>query len=175
MSQIRSFTVEGKRLVLYVSSCGECGVVFGVPDQFDDRRRIDGKTFYCPNGHGRIYTETDSTRLAATQAKLTATNDQLSAAIRENELTRTTLLKERTRFAKGVCPCCNRSFENVRRHMGTQHPEYPVPDAGPLWYACSCGRKFETLHGLHIHQARQRPTDWDRPNQSRYSAHLTKV
>jgi hypothetical protein len=28
------------------------------------------------------------------------------------------------RVASGVCPCCNRSFVNLRRHMKTQHPEF---------------------------------------------------
>ena len=27
-------------------------------------------------------------------------------------------------MANGVCPCCNRSFENLRNHMHTQHPDY---------------------------------------------------
>jgi hypothetical protein len=29
------------------------------------------------------------------------------------------------RIGNGVCPCCNRSFTNLRRHMTTKHPEYP--------------------------------------------------
>jgi hypothetical protein len=24
-----------------------------------------------------------------------------------------------------VCPCCQRSFQNLSRHMKTKHPEYP--------------------------------------------------
>jgi len=28
------------------------------------------------------------------------------------------------RVANGVCPCCTRSFANLRRHMETTHPEY---------------------------------------------------
>lgn len=30
--------------------------------------------------------------------------------------------------ACGVCPCCNRSFTNVRRHMTSQHPDYTIPE-----------------------------------------------
>lgn len=30
----------------------------------------------------------------------------------------------RNRAAAGVCPCCNRTFEQLGRHMTTKHPEY---------------------------------------------------
>jgi hypothetical protein len=32
-----------------------CGVHFAVPKQFQDKRRKDHKTFYCPNGHPQYY------------------------------------------------------------------------------------------------------------------------
>lgn len=28
------------------------------------------------------------------------------------------------RIRNGVCPCCNRSFKDVHRHMKSQHPEF---------------------------------------------------
>ena len=30
----------------------------------------------------------------------------------------------KNRVGKGVCPCCNRSFANLKRHMASQHPEF---------------------------------------------------
>jgi uncharacterized C2H2 Zn-finger protein len=36
-------------------TCAECGVLYGVTEQFDERRREDGETFYCPNGHEQVY------------------------------------------------------------------------------------------------------------------------
>ena len=35
--------------------------------------------------------------------------------------------KQLKRIHKGVCPCCNRSFTNLKRHMETKHPEHPSP------------------------------------------------
>jgi hypothetical protein len=26
--------------------------------------------------------------------------------------------------ANGVCPCCNRTFQNLARHMAGKHPDY---------------------------------------------------
>jgi hypothetical protein len=28
------------------------------------------------------------------------------------------------RVGNGVCPCCTRSFTNLRRHMATKHPGF---------------------------------------------------
>jgi hypothetical protein len=33
----------------------ECGIEFAIPNGFDDRRRNDGKSFHCPNGHSMSY------------------------------------------------------------------------------------------------------------------------
>tara|TARA_A100001201_G_scaffold143757_1_gene147268 strand:- start:18635 stop:19021 length:387 start_codon:yes stop_codon:yes gene_type:complete len=30
----------------------------------------------------------------------------------------------KNRIANGVCPCCNRTFQNLARHMSSQHPDY---------------------------------------------------
>ena len=35
--------------------------------------------------------------------------------------------KLKKRVAAGVCPCCQRSFINLRRHMTTQHADYVKP------------------------------------------------
>lgn len=135
-------------------TCGECGVVFGFPNDLLEQRQSDGQRWYCPNGHCRIFNETDAVRLRRAEAQLTSTKDQLQAAKNEAEETRRTLVRERARFANGVCPCCNRSFSNVRRHMETKHPDYdtsPLLASGSL-FRCTCGRSFETYRGLRSHQ-----------------------
>ena len=49
---------------LYVSECCSCGMTFGVPSDFDVRRRRDGKSFYCPNGHSQSYRgESDAAKI----------------------------------------------------------------------------------------------------------------
>jgi hypothetical protein len=30
----------------------------------------------------------------------------------------------RKRIQSGVCPCCNRTFENLGRHMKSKHPAF---------------------------------------------------
>lgn len=32
--------------------------------------------------------------------------------------------KTKNRIGKGVCPCCNRTFVELARHIATKHPDY---------------------------------------------------
>lgn len=181
-TRIRSFTVEGPVLQLFVSDCANCGTVFGIAADLEKRRRQDHATFYCPNGHPMHFTgKNDEELLRVEKARNTALTDQLAAAIRDAEHTRAALLRDRARFAAGVCPCCNRSFDNVRRHMRSQHPDYDVTriDKHAPVFKCSCGKRFESYRGLRTHQGHRRRTSgtyaWDAPDQGRYYAHLTEV
>jgi hypothetical protein len=174
-----TLTISAKaRLV--TETCIDCGTVFGIAEHLYDWLRKNGHRFYCPNGHHMIFTQgkSDEQKLREANAALQAKDDQLRAAIREGDRARQETLRIRSRIANGVCPCCTRSFTNVRHHMATQHPEFAIEgdwkhNAGP--FTCSCGRKLETFQGLRVHQARSRGDDWDEPDQNRYWSHLTVV
>lgn len=163
-----------KTISLYAFDCPKCGVIFAVTNDFDDRRRKDGRSIYCPSGHTMSYTpgKSDADKLRDAQAREVAMQDQLDAAVREAEAQRVELARIRQRIANGVCPCCNRSFDNVRRHMASQHPDYAAPVVQP--FKCSCHREFETLHGLRVHQGWSRREGWERKT-SPYAQHLTVV
>lgn len=127
----------GSNLVtLYVLDCSDCGVVFGINLDYEERRRKDGRSFQCPNGHVQSWHETEADRLRK-QAERT---ERILANVRDNEraarmalddekrrhaAAKGQLTKARNRAAKGVCPhpSCHRSFVNVARHVATQHPE----------------------------------------------------
>ena len=38
-------------------TCYHCQLVFGMPDAVYAARKRDGAAFYCPNGHGQVFTE----------------------------------------------------------------------------------------------------------------------
>lgn len=165
-------------LRLETEECCNCHMVFAMPADFRRRALNDrGLWFYCPAGHKQHYTGKGAEeKLRDAEAREVALRDQLHAAEADAEATRVRLMRDRHRFANGVCPCCNRSFENVRRHMESEHPDYDASEVSlpaPLRYKCSCGRSFETPRGLAIHQGQRRSTDWTDPNKSRYSRHLT--
>lgn len=119
--------------VLELIVCGECSVPFGMTKEMRARCRADGLTFYCPNGHRRVYIETEADRLRAEVRRAEeiadarrAELDQAWAAVTETkkELTRTrrSLGQIKRRVHAGVCPHCHRTFENVARHMQSKHP-----------------------------------------------------
>ncbi|QAZ38462.1 hypothetical protein C1M51_02945 [Methylibium sp. Pch-M] len=108
--------------------CGKCGVLFAMSDAYITARRNDGKTFYCPNGDPRAYHETENDRL---RKQLERKNEilhstELRAEKAEQNLSQVTRAhrKMRERVMNGVCPCCNRSFGNLREHMKSEHPDF---------------------------------------------------
>lgn len=161
--------------------CNGCGIAYGLPRGFIEARRKDHETWTCPNGCKRHFPagESDADKLRRAEAREVALQDQLRAAAHEVEQTKAALLRDRHRFANGVCPSCTRSFSNVARHMASQHPDYDVAQiqghSEEKPYACSCGRRFHTLGGLHQHQTKQRGAGWFKPSASKWSAHLTEV
>lgn len=167
------------QLRLETQECCNCHMVFAMPADFR-RRKLNrpGTAFYCPAGHAQHYTgKSAEQKLRDAEAREVALRDQLSAAEADAEATRVRLLRDRHRFANGVCPCCNRTFDNVRRHMQTKHPDYDASDItvgrAELRYKCSCGRSFASPRVLAIHQGRNRVGDWTDPDRSRYARHLT--
>jgi hypothetical protein len=112
-----------------------CGVIYGVEATADQRRFQVGGGWFCTNGHALVYTESDVQRLQkalddqkrhteyaenrATSANARATQIERSRRAIKGVLTRTA-----KRVAAGVCPCCNRSFGNLSRHMAHLHPSY---------------------------------------------------
>lgn len=123
-----TFTAVGTFTVIYCGHEG-CGVPFALNDEFIRQRREDHKTWYCPNGHSRYYpreNETEKAKAAVRwlERQLANRDEDLRAAKVAHAVTKGKLTKTRNRVAKGVCPCCNRSFASLQRHMAGQHPGY---------------------------------------------------
>lgn len=104
-----------------IMHCGKCGIEFHVPDFFQEERKKTGKGWYCPNGHSRVYRESDADKFRRERDRALqqiAERDDLIAA-KEREIKR---IKKRA--AAGTCPCCQRTFANMSTHMKRQHPEF---------------------------------------------------
>lgn len=121
---------------LVKESCCNCGITFAFPADFYSQCKDDvNKWFFCPNGHKQHYIESESTRLKKAldrerensgfyQKRLNETAKDRDAAIRNLKGTKTRMRNLKTRIANGVCPCCNRQFTNLHRHMSHMHPAY---------------------------------------------------
>jgi hypothetical protein len=109
-------------------ACGNCGIEFDVPDHFYEGKRSDKSTWYCPNGHPRVFRESNADVLRRErdrlQQRLAEKDDTISRLEREKSAVKGQITKMKNRASNGVCPCCTRSFTNLRRHMETKHPEF---------------------------------------------------
>lgn len=117
--------------------CCKCYAVFAMTTDTVRRLKRERLTFWCPYcGTSQHYTgksaeqelREEKRRLEQRLASEQSRHDQ-TRADRDHEKKRRAAFqgvakKMKNRIGKGVCPCCNRSFENIRRHMETKHPEF---------------------------------------------------
>ena len=127
--------------VLVIEDCYKCHIRFGLPADMQARRIQDHETFYCPSGHGQIYSgptplqqakkEADRLRtdLRYARSAAQAARDQAEAAHRSAAAHKGHATRLRNLISKGICPCCRRNFSNVRAHMLTEHPGFAAPEA----------------------------------------------
>jgi len=116
-------------------NCGQCGEEICIKDTLYGVLKRSSQIFYCPHGHQRYFPQGESS-----EVKLRRERDQLKQQaarlhdrIRE-ERERADKEKHRangykghaTKMTKrvkvGLCICCNRSFQDLARHMATKHP-----------------------------------------------------
>ena len=120
-------------------TCGKCGCTFALAEHHHEKLRETGATFYCPNGDPRAYRQSDVQRLEKQLARERAAHDQTRAsrdaqrqlrerAERRAAAARGQVTKIKNRVGNGVCPCCNRTFQNLHRHMATKHPAWKSGD-----------------------------------------------
>jgi hypothetical protein len=121
---------------LVVEVCCCCAIPFAMPRSLQREARKDPDVwFYCCAGHRQHYDESEADRLRkklaaaerrAASAEETARIQRKRASDAEgtSRALRGVVTRERRRVGRGVCPCCGRSFENLRRHMAGQHPDY---------------------------------------------------
>jgi len=126
--------------VTQVCCNSQCGIAFAVPSSWDAQKRKDHTNFYCPNGHSQHYTEQSeeeklraerdrlAQRIAQRDDEIRHQRELRAAAERQLSATRGVVTRVKTRVANGVCPCCKRSFSDLRQHMATKHAGYAGHD-----------------------------------------------
>lgn len=116
-------------------SCGECGIQFAMDEDKYNRCHDKGEGWYCPNGHSRIFTQSENKRLKERITELENTagylrrakenlHNQLTEQTHKTRAEKAAKTRIKNRIKHGVCPCCNRTFKQLAEHMKTQHPEY---------------------------------------------------
>lgn len=120
------------------SKCWKCSSQFWMPDDLEAAARRDSNiAVYCAHGHRGVFTEkpTEEDRLRLERDRLVQrvaekddeiNRQRLRAELTERRLSaakgRVTRIKNRV--GHGVCPCCNRTFTDLQRHMASKHSDY---------------------------------------------------
>lgn len=111
--------------------CITCGIEIILPRWFKAQalKERSKKPFFCPNGHSQHFIgETEAERLAKLldleRQESQRQRERVAARDRSLSAVKGQITKIKNRVGNGVCPCCNRSFTNLRRHMSTKHPAY---------------------------------------------------
>ena len=121
-----------------ITCCSKgCGISFAVPARWNEERRNDHETFYCPNGHRQWYRPGTSPeeklrlerdrlaqRIAEKDDDIKHQRDARQAAERSAAAYKGKVTRIKNRVTGGVCPCCNRFFSGLHRHMATKHKDY---------------------------------------------------
>lgn len=127
---------------LQTISC-QCGGVYAIGCAYYEQQRREGGSWtcpYCQSGWG-FGGKGENAQLKKKLLWQQAAHDQTLAELTDSrELVRVTESRRRAergaktklknRIAKGVCPCCNRSFQNLHRHMTSQHPDWVKSESG---------------------------------------------
>ena len=115
--------------------CCNCGAPIALLEDHETAlRRDSSKYFYCPHGHSQHFSQSELDRVKAKLEEQTRIATRMAERALAAELAEEVEAKKRaaaerdlrrikTRAAGGVCPCCNRTFVQLGRHMKTKHPE----------------------------------------------------
>lgn len=119
---------------LVITDCW-CGIKLAIPSNLYRQAHDHGQSVYCPLGHSFVFTETELQRerkrreKAEQEARWARQRRQAEQELREHTERQLSAQKgattrARKRAAAALCPCCNRSFVQLRRHLATKHPDY---------------------------------------------------
>ena len=109
-------------LRIKTTNCCVCGCVIGMQDNYYDERLNDHRGFHCPNGHSQHFTaESEAEKNARLLRAEEARHQRTLQRENEERAAKQKLERKLKRVGRGVCPECNRTFQNLARHMHCKH------------------------------------------------------
>lgn len=113
---------------LVYETCSNCGTPFGIEQCLYNNLRKTKAIFYCPNGHGQSYTQSEAERLKIelerTQRELTQSEYEARRNERRRAAAEGKLTKFKNKIKNGFCPLCEKEFATLAKHMIESHPEF---------------------------------------------------
>lgn len=141
-----SITLSNREGIQYGTSvemktviCYKCSIPFAMPERLNEWLRRSQDSFFCPNGHIQAYVKSTEqilkekierqkqefeSKKSSLERTIERTIEQRDNVIKDRTVLKGKLTKQTNRIKNGVCPCCNRTFQNLMDHMKKQHPEF---------------------------------------------------
>lgn len=124
----------GMTVIVSLTDCCVCAGPIALTDSQERVLRNNHNTFYCPMGHQNYWAaKSDRERVKELEQEVQSQREyaqrverDLGFERRSHTATKGQLTKTRKRIANGVCPHCNRTFQNVARHMESKHKDVPA-------------------------------------------------
>lgn len=122
--------------------CGSCQFHFGMDERWQQKCQADHSLgFYCPKCGGHLFYQGDTEaqklkqQLEAKQRELTWQEERTAKLGRSLQYQKNVARGQKAaktralnRIKNGVCPCCNRTFVDLRWHMESKHPDFKIED-----------------------------------------------
>ena len=129
--------------LITIGKCWKCQCEIALPEELYKAAKSSSKIeIFCGYGHPGVFkegeTEADKLRRERDrlQQRLAERDDEIARqrnlreeAERKLTATKGVVTRIKNRVSHGVCPCCNRTFENLARHMNSKHPGYAAEPA----------------------------------------------
>ncbi len=113
----------------------ECGTPIAMPRQIYESFLADRtQYFHCCFGHPQHFTgpteaEKLKGQLEIKERSLEWGRARVKRAEKQVSVFKGKVTRIKNRVGNGVCPCCNRTFQNLMAHMQTKHPGYSKEEA----------------------------------------------
>lgn len=106
--------------------CGCCGGTYAINERYRAKQAEEGGSWHCPYCQVSWgYAGGENARLRKEVAAEKARHQETLSRLNQAEAEKARVERKLKRVGRGVCPCCNRTFPNLARHMATKHPKEP--------------------------------------------------
>ncbi|WP_341896421.1 hypothetical protein [Sphingobium sp. YR657] len=118
-------------------TCYRCSVPFGLERTSYEHLKRSSQEFHCPYGHKQHFvagkSEAEKLREQLDEERRRRQRveqdrayhiEARESAERSARAFKGQVTRLRNRAKAGVCPCCNRHFSQLERHMASQHPDF---------------------------------------------------
>ena len=116
-----------------ITHCGKCGGVYALTAPYVEHKRENGGYWHCPYcrtswGYGESEIAELKRKLQDERRTKASLRGQLARSREEAEHEqhrangyKGAMVRVKKRVAAGVCPNCNRTFQDLARHMKSKH------------------------------------------------------